>query len=181
MWSGVTLTYLFAGAVLAAKLLSVALGAPAAAPFPWLAMLHTVMGTLLVASRAGALNQWTERDHDAQMRRTLRRPIAAGRMDAGHALVFGAALSCTGILYLAMVVSSAASLLAKLTIGWYLLLYTPLKRVNPLCTRRSILWRHARVDRICGSPRQHRQASLAALRHPFSLAIPALHVDRLDV
>jgi heme O synthase-like polyprenyltransferase len=44
-----------------------ALGAPAAAPFPWLAMLQTVMGTLLVASGAGALNQWIERDHDAHI------------------------------------------------------------------------------------------------------------------
>jgi len=110
------------------------LGAPATAPFPWLLMLHTVLGTLLVASGAGALNQWIERDHDAQMRRTLRRPIAAGRMDAGRALLFGTALSCAGLLYLCIAVTTAASLLAALTIGWYLFLYTPLKRVSPVCT-----------------------------------------------
>ena len=110
------------------------LGAPAAAPFPWLPMLHTVLGTLLVASGAGALNQWVERDHDARMRRTLRRPIAAGRMDAGRAFRFGAVLSCAGLLYLAIAVTAAASLLAALTIGWYLFLYTPLKRVAPVYT-----------------------------------------------
>src|SRR5205823_3783915 len=85
------------------------LGAPAAAPFPWWAMLHTVLGTLLVASGAGALNQWLERDHDARMRRTLRRPIAAGRVEAGRALLFGAVLSCAGLLYLGIAVSTAAS------------------------------------------------------------------------
>ena len=110
------------------------LGAPMAAPFPWLPMLHTVLGTLLVASGAGALNQWIERDHDARMRRTLRRPIAGGRLDAGRALLFGAVLSFAGLLYLAMAVTTTASLLAALTIGWYLFLYTPLKRVSPVCT-----------------------------------------------
>ncbi len=46
--------------------------------FPWFLLLNTLLGTVLVASGAGALNQLIERKFDAQMRRTSRRPIAAG-------------------------------------------------------------------------------------------------------
>src|SRR3989442_13663081 len=61
------------------------LGLQAALPhFPWLLLLNTVLGTLLVASGAGALNQWMERRFDAKMRRTARRPIAAGNIEPRH-------------------------------------------------------------------------------------------------
>ena len=111
------------------------LGSPGSlVQFPWLLLLHTLLGTVLVASGAGALNQLIERRFDAQMRRTARRPIAAGRIQPNHALVFGALLALTGVLYLALAVRLAASLLALLTLTAYLFLYTPLKRRTPLCT-----------------------------------------------
>jgi protoheme IX farnesyltransferase len=102
--------------------------------FPWFLLLHTVLGTVLVASGAGTLNQVIERHFDARMRRTARRPIAAGRIEPGHALVFGTLLSLAGLLYLALAVRPAASLLALSTLGGYLFLYTPLKRRTPMCT-----------------------------------------------
>lgn len=102
--------------------------------FPWLLLANTVLGTLLVASGAGALNQWMEHRFDARMRRTARRPIAAGRIEPMHALLFGAFFAIAGAGGLALFVAQAASLLAVLTLGWYLLLYTPLKRRTPLCT-----------------------------------------------
>src|SRR6185436_12793705 len=48
--------------------------------FPLLLSINTILGTLLVASGAGTLNQYIERTHDAEMRRTSRRPLAAGRL-----------------------------------------------------------------------------------------------------
>jgi protoheme IX farnesyltransferase len=102
--------------------------------FPWFVLLHTLLGTVLVASGAGTLNQVIERQFDAQMRRTARRPIAAGRIEPSHALVFGTLLSLAGVFYLARAVRPAASLLALLTLGGYLFLYTPLKRRTPICT-----------------------------------------------
>src|SRR5260221_2690288 len=68
------------------------------------------------------------------MRRTSRRPIAAGRIEPIHALVFGMLLSLVGCTYLALAVRPAASLLAVLTLVCYLFLYTPLKRRTPMCT-----------------------------------------------
>src|SRR6266849_4624229 len=104
------------------------------AHFPWMLLLHTLLGTVLVASGAGTLNQLIERRFDAQMRRTTRRPIAAGRIEPVHALIFGTLVSFAGGIYLALAVRPAASLLALLTLGAYLFFYTPLKRRTPLCT-----------------------------------------------
>src|SRR6202007_3308268 len=65
--------------------------------FPWTALLNTLLGTVLTASGAAALNQWMEYPFDARMRRTARRAIAAGRVDPFHALTFGAVLSLAGL------------------------------------------------------------------------------------
>jgi protoheme IX farnesyltransferase len=102
--------------------------------FPVFLLVHTLAGTLFVASGTATLNQYVERRFDAQMRRTKRRPLAAGRINPSRALWFGIALSVSGAIYLAVAVNLLASLLAVLTLSSYLLLYTPLKRKTPLCT-----------------------------------------------
>ena len=99
----------------------------------WL-LLRTLVGTVLVASGAATLNQVIEWRSDAGMRRTARRPIAAGKIEPSYGLVFGMLLSLAGGLYLGFAVRPAASLLALIALGWYLLLYTPLKRCTPMCT-----------------------------------------------
>jgi heme o synthase len=102
--------------------------------FPFALLIHTLLGTLLVAGGTGTLNQYVERRFDAQMRRTARRPLAAGRTEPSAGLRFGVLLSCAGAAYLALAVNALASLLAVLTLVSYLFLYTPLKRKTPLCT-----------------------------------------------
>src|SRR5262249_10768565 len=92
------------------------------------------LGTLLVASGAATLNQYVERHFDAQMRRTTRRPLAAGRLEPSAVLSFGLGLSFGGAIYLAAAVNALASLLAVLPFASYLAVYTPLKRKTPLCT-----------------------------------------------
>jgi heme o synthase len=102
--------------------------------FPFIRLVHTVAGTLLVASGTGTLNQFVERRFDALMRRTVKRPVAAGRIQPSHALAFGLLLSAAGAIYLAAAVKALSSLLAVVTMASYLLVYTPLKRKTPLCT-----------------------------------------------
>jgi heme o synthase len=97
--------------------------------FPWLLLVHTLLGTLLVASGTGTLNQYIERRLDAQMRRTARRPLAAGRLNPSVVLRFDVALSAVGSIYLAIAVNVLASLLAILTRLSYLFLYTPLTSI----------------------------------------------------
>jgi heme o synthase len=108
--------------------------AAALAHFPWMPFIHTILGTILVASGAATLNQLIELQYDAQMRRTARRPLVSGRIAPSHALWFGVLLSVFGLMYLVISTNALASLLALLTLLSYLFLYTPLKRITPLCT-----------------------------------------------
>ena len=111
------------------------IGSPAAPPhFLWMPFIHTLVGTVFVASGAATLNQLIELPYDAQMRRTARRPLASGRIPPSHALWVGLLLSVLGVVYLAISTNALASLLAGLTLLSYLFLYTPLKRITPLCT-----------------------------------------------
>jgi protoheme IX farnesyltransferase len=102
--------------------------------FPLLRLFNTLCGTLLVASGTGSLNQFVERRFDAQMRRTNRRPLAAGRLEPLQVLCFGIGLAVLGSIYLAIATNLLTSLLAVLTLLSYLFIYTPLKRHTPLCT-----------------------------------------------
>lgn len=103
-------------------------------PVNILGLVHTVIGTLLVASGTATLNQWMERVWDGQMRRTANRPLPSGRLSARGAFLFGFSLSITGGLYLALAANRLAAILAVSTLLSYLLVYTPLKRKTPLCT-----------------------------------------------
>jgi heme o synthase len=101
--------------------------------FSFARLFNTLLGTLLVASGTGTLNQYLERKFDAQMRRTARRPAAAGRLTPSTVLAFGIVLAVTGSIYLATAVNLLASVLATLTLVIYLFVYTPLKRRTPMC------------------------------------------------
>jgi len=99
----------------------------------WLAFLVFMVGTGLLCGGASALNQYLERDADALMERTRRRPIPGGRIRPEEALVFGLALSAAGLAVLAFVNPLTLALGAASLVS-YVLAYTPLKRVTSLCT-----------------------------------------------
>jgi heme o synthase len=99
----------------------------------WLAFLVFMAGTALLCGGASALNHYLERDADALMERTRRRPIPAGRIRPEEALVFGLALSAAGLAVLAFVNPLTLALGAASLVS-YVLAYTPLKRVTSLCT-----------------------------------------------
>lgn len=100
----------------------------------WLTLLHTILGTALIASGTAALNQWYERDADARMNRTRRRPLPGGRVLPGRALAFGVALSVAGFVELTWGANLLTGALGLLTLMSYLFIYTPLKRVSPHAT-----------------------------------------------
>lgn len=102
--------------------------------FPYIGLLHVLLGTLLVASGAGALNQVIERPFDARMCRTSRRPLVSGSISLHGSLWFGVSLASGGVIYLALAVNLMSSCIAALAITNYLFVYTPLKRRTPLCT-----------------------------------------------
>jgi len=91
-------------------------------------ILHTLIGTGLIASGTAALNQWYEREADKKMRRTQARPIPSGRLTPANAFWFGVALEVLGSLELWLGVNALTSLLGIATIALYLFAYTPLKQ-----------------------------------------------------
>ena len=97
-------------------------------------LFHTLLGTTMVASGTSAYNMYLERDSDARMQRTRRRPLPDGRLRPVQALAFATLMSVAGILYLAAFVNLLTSLLAIATLASYIFLYTPMKRWSALCT-----------------------------------------------
>lgn len=99
----------------------------------YLQLAQTLFGTALAAGGTLALNQYMERDTDAIMERTRRRPLPDGRLQPHEAVCFGIITTLAGLLYLALTVNVwSATVTAFITIS-YLLLYTPLKRRSSLC------------------------------------------------
>jgi protoheme IX farnesyltransferase len=102
---------------------------------PWLVLLHTLIGTALVASGASALNQLLERNTDALMRRTENRPLPAGRLLPAEVLAFGSLLTAAGLAYLFVMLRQPwAGVVAAVTFASYVFIYTPLKRYTTLNT-----------------------------------------------
>ena len=95
---------------------------------------NTLLGTALVAGGTNAWNQIWERDVDARMARTRRRPLPSGRLAASHAMWFASAITAVGVIYLGVTVNLLTASLAALTFASYVLLYTPLKRRTSLNT-----------------------------------------------
>lgn len=100
--------------------------------------IHPVLAAVAVlciavaAGAAGAINMWYDRDIDAVMKRTLNRPLPAGRMSPGNALGFGCVLAGASVLVMGLAVNWPAAALLALTIGFYVFVYTMwLKRRTP--------------------------------------------------
>ncbi len=93
-------------------------------------MLAPVLGTLLLACGSAALNHVQERDLDAKMARTRRRPIPSGAVRPRTALLLAVALVLAGSWMLAAWTNPAALALGVAALVWYNAIYTPLKRVS---------------------------------------------------
>jgi protoheme IX farnesyltransferase len=97
-------------------------------PVDWLKLVHTVLGTMLIAAGTAALNHYIERESDRHMRRTASRPLPSGSLQPAEALWFGVALAIAGAADLWLVGGWMTSLLGVVTCLSYLLAYTPLKK-----------------------------------------------------
>ena len=118
--------------VLVTTLAGLYLAAPDGVPLP--VLLHTLVGTALVAGGAAALNQVWERQTDALMRRTSTRPVPAGRLRSIEGAWFGITLAGIGLAQLAFGVNVVSAAVAAATLISYVLVYTPLKLRTSLAT-----------------------------------------------
>ncbi len=100
--------------------------------------LHPLLATVAVlciaigAGAAGAVNMWYDRDIDAVMQRTRRRPIPAGKVAPEEALAFGVTLTLFSVMLMGLAVNWTAAALLALANGFYVFVYTVwLKRRTP--------------------------------------------------
>ncbi len=87
-----------------------------------------LIGVTLTSAGASALNHWIERDLDGAMRRTMNRPLPAGRLSSDAARNFGCILLAAGVGLLCPLTNPLTGVLALATALLYLFVYTPLKR-----------------------------------------------------
>jgi protoheme IX farnesyltransferase len=97
-------------------------------------LLHSLLGIGLVSGGTAALNEVVERDVDALMRRTAGRPLPSKRMTVAQATLIAGTMMSGGLLYLALTTNWLTVGLTAGTAAIYMLAYTPLKRISPVCT-----------------------------------------------
>ena len=103
----------------------------AARPFGgWHNFIFMFIGTAMAAGGVASLNQWHERDTDAQMKRTADRPLPSGRIPNGSAFVLGWILTLGSMMLIYATVNRMTLLFTALTIAAYLGWYTPSKRFS---------------------------------------------------
>jgi len=101
--------------------------------FGFVMALNLIIGTALAAGGTLALNEYAERDTDAQMERTRHRPLPSGRLRPIDALIFGVVTAVAGILYLWARVNPLSAMVTGTIAALYLGVYTPMKRLTWLC------------------------------------------------
>lgn len=95
-------------------------------------VLLLTLGGMLVTGSANAVNQVTEKDTDALMKRTGVRPIAAGRMTANEGWIFAIASALAGVAILWYFFNWQSALLSLFSLFVYAFIYTPLKKVSAI-------------------------------------------------
>lgn len=106
--------------------------APKIVETEWLLILLLFVGGYLVTGSANAMNMAIEKDTDAQMKRTAKRPVASGRMSVNEAWIFAIITGAMGIFILGYFFNWLSAALAALSLFLYAFIYTPLKKVNSI-------------------------------------------------
>ncbi len=106
--------------------------APKVVEYDWVMIVLLFAGGMLVTGSANAINQVVEKDTDAMMKRTAKRPVAAGRMSPAEGWTFAIISGAAGVFILGNYFNWLAAGLAALSLFLYAFIYTPLKKVNSI-------------------------------------------------
>ena len=98
----------------------------------WKMILLLFAGGMLVTGSANAINQVVEKDTDAMMKRTAKRPVAAGRMSVEEGWAFAIITGALGVFILGNYFNWLTAGLAAFSLFLYAFIYTPLKKVNSI-------------------------------------------------
>lgn len=98
--------------------------------FDFLSVLLLFVGGMLVTGSANAINQIVEKDTDALMQRTLKRPIASGRMSSNEGWIFAFCSALIGVLILGLWFNWLTAIISLFSLFLYAFVYTPLKKIH---------------------------------------------------
>ncbi|WP_394342588.1 heme o synthase [Pontibacter oryzae] len=99
----------------------------------WYDILMVMLGGLLVTGSANIINQILEKDLDKLMKRTAKRPLPTGVLSVQESVVFCILLGLAGVSVLGFYFNPLTAALSLLSLVLYGFVYTPLKRINPIC------------------------------------------------
>lgn len=106
------------------------LGFPGAS---YISIAMVMLGGLLVTGAANIINQIIERDLDKLMKRTAKRPLPTGEVSVTEAIAFTVILGVSGLALLGLYFNWLTAALSLLSLVLYGFVYTPLKRISPIC------------------------------------------------
>src|SRR3954465_2176605 len=104
--------------------------APSIVGYNWKMIMILFIAGLFITGSANAINQASEKDTDALMKRTGKRPVASGRMSVEEAYTFAFISGFVGILMMAYFFNLLSAILSVLSLFLYAFIYTPLKKVS---------------------------------------------------
>lgn len=106
--------------------------APKIVEYDWKMIFLLFAGGLLVTGGANAMNQVLEKDTDALMKRTAKRPIASGRMSEAEGWAFAIIIGIAGACILGFFFNWLSAGIAVFSLFLYAFIYTPLKKVSAI-------------------------------------------------
>ena len=106
--------------------------APKVVEYEWVMIGLLFAGGMLVTGSANAINQVVEKDTDAMMKRTAKRPIASGRMSAGEGWAFAIITGALGVFILGYYFNWLSAGIAAFSLFLYAFIYTPMKKVSSM-------------------------------------------------
>jgi protoheme IX farnesyltransferase len=104
--------------------------APNIVGYDWKTIILLFVAGLLITGSANAINQASEKDTDAIMRRTVKRPVASGRMSISEAYTFAFIAGVIGVWIMFRFFNFTSALLSAFSLFLYAYIYTPLKKVS---------------------------------------------------
>lgn len=104
--------------------------APNIVEYNWLYITILFVAGLMITGSANAINQAVEKDTDALMKRTAKRPVADGRMTVNEAYTFAFISGIGGVVLMYIFFNAASALLSAFSIFLYAFIYTPLKKIS---------------------------------------------------
>src|SRR5688572_16112570 len=104
--------------------------APKIVAYDWGMILLLFVGGLLITGSANAVNQVVEKDTDAMMNRTAKRPVASGRMSTAEGWAFAVIAGLAGVFILWYFFNGLSAVIAAFSWFVYAFMYTPLKKVS---------------------------------------------------